>query len=83
MATRIGYTAAGSKLHMSAVRDLTPCDRNERMADAVAELPDGGLDETVAALIALNIRPSTLCGRCFGARLRKALIDTYRAAKAA
>lgn len=83
MITRIGYTAAGTKIHMSVVRDLIPCDRNEYMTRVVGELPEGGLYQTVAALADLNIAPSRLCGHCFGVRIKRLLAAERAARKAA
>lgn len=83
------YTATlaeghGRKVHLafSFQNGAPSCDRFETVSRTLATLDeDGGLNETVAAIVAAGIRPSRLCFHCFPVRTRKAVAEAYAAAK--
>jgi hypothetical protein len=78
---KFAKTDTGNKVHMAIGNSgLIPCDRNERATRTLGDIPDAGHDELIAAIVDQQIRPSHLCARCFPARTRRAVIDTYRAA---
>lgn len=71
----IGTTVAGGKVHLAMGKDVqqTTChfgSHIEFVTDEIAELGDGGREETMAALIAARIRPSRLCRNCFSVKFR-------------
>jgi hypothetical protein len=77
----VGTTVDGGKVHLAMGKEIqqTTChfgSHIEFVTNEIAELGDGGREETMAALIAAAVRPSRLCRNCFSVKFRA----IYRAA---
>jgi ABC-type amino acid transport system permease subunit len=83
----IGTTVTGGKVHLAMGKEIqqTTChfgSHIEFITDEIAELGDGGREETMASLIAAGIRPSRLCANCFSSKFRAIYRAQWEAARA-
>lgn len=82
-AAQFGYTDHGNKVHMGFAWSGLACVQGPAIIEVTGFTEGEGREDLAAALLAMNVRPSRLCGHCFAIVTRRAYAAAFTASVAA